>query len=82
MYHGKIVEYGPKESIYRNALHPYTRLLIEASRQQLKDLKDLAIATQGCAFLPRCSLAFEACSEECLKSEVEPNHVVFCHRYT
>jgi len=36
MYYGKIVEHGLKELIYSNPVHPYTKLLLEASNQKLK----------------------------------------------
>ena len=31
MYRGRVVEYGPKEAIYAQPLHPYTKVLLSAS---------------------------------------------------
>ena len=74
MYLGRIVEYGPGESIFAAPRHPYTRLLLEA-------IPDLSMSGRvraavggevpspinppsGCPFHPRCPLANERCSVE------------------
>ena len=74
MYLGRIVEYGPGESIFRAPRHPYTRLLLDA-------VPDLAMTGRartpvggevpspidppsGCPFHPRCPLANERCRVE------------------
>jgi len=81
MYRGKIMEYGPRDSIYDNPLHPYTKLLEEASRQKLKYLKEDTDHLGGCPFLSRCPLKKPECKRECVRKEVEPGHFVYCHLF-
>jgi len=74
MYLGRIVEYGPGESIFSAPRHPYTRLLLDA-------IPDLAMTGRsrtpvggevpspinppsGCTFHPRCPFANERCRVE------------------
>jgi len=74
MYLGRIVEYGPGESIFSNPRHPYTRLLLDA-------IPDLSMSGRtrtpvggevpspinpppGCPFHPRCPLANARCCTE------------------
>ncbi len=80
MYYGKIVEYGPKECIWKNPLHPYTKLLIEASEYKIKDvsLKEKE-DTEGCLFKNRCLLRSKKCDIEPERKEVERGHFVYCH---
>jgi len=81
MYAGKIVEFGPKQLVYANPLHPYTKLLLEASYYKLKRFQGFKMPLSGCSFSPRCSKQKEICSGECNFKEVEPDHFVFCHLY-
>ena len=81
MYRGKVMEYGPKNLIYDNPLHPYTKLLKLASQQKLKYLKEDVINLSGCPFLSRCSFKKPECSQECVKREVEPGHFIYCHLF-
>src|SRR5690625_7318454 len=75
MYLGQIVEVGPTEDIIRERLHPYTRLLLEASpepdpsvvkppleaRGEIPSPVDLP---NGCRFHPRCPYALAPCGWE------------------
>jgi len=81
MYRGKVAEYGPRDLIYDNPLHPYTKLLKQASEQKLKYLKEDATNIDGCPFFSRCSSKKPECSQESVKKEVEPGHFVYCHLY-
>lgn len=81
MYRGKIMEYGPRDLIYGNPLHPYTKLLKEASEQKLKYLKEGSDHLGGCPFLSRCPLKKPECKQECVRKEVEPGHFVYCHLF-
>ena len=74
VYAGKIVESGGGEELFSEPLHPYTRLLLESVPQPSMRGRPLrtipgrvpdarAIPT-GCAFHPRCPLAFERCFSE------------------
>jgi peptide/nickel transport system ATP-binding protein len=75
MYAGRIVEYGPVETIYRQPQHPYTRGLLASipttsgdRTQRLAQIPgappDLANPPPGCAFAPRCGDAVDRCLGE------------------
>lgn len=81
MYCGKIMEYGPRELIYNNPLHPYTQLLKEAAQHKLKYLGDNSSPAAACPFLARCNRKQDSCSHFPSLKEVEPGHFVFCHLY-
>ena len=81
MYYGKIVEHGPKDLVYKNPLHPYTKLLIEASYYKLKHIPEPTISASGCPFKERCPSRMAECDNECPMKEFEPGHFVFCHIY-
>jgi peptide/nickel transport system ATP-binding protein len=71
MYAGRIVESGPAAEVFRNPLHEYTRLLLEAVPG--RDRKGRALANipgrvpavgevpPGCPFAPRCKKALPRC---------------------
>ncbi|MFG6580781.1 ABC transporter ATP-binding protein [Sulfitobacter sp. 1A13191] len=71
MYLGKIVEVGPKEEIFGNPQHPYTRLLMEtvpkltvggAERAPVAgEVPNPISPPPGCAFHPRCPMANDTC---------------------
>ncbi len=73
MYAGRIVESGPSRAIYDQALHPYTRLLLEAMpgrgapgaarTADTGEVPSLIHLPRGCAFYPRCPLRGEICRE-------------------
>jgi peptide/nickel transport system ATP-binding protein len=72
MYGGRIVEEAPAATIYRDALHPYSKGLLSSfpalrgARRELAGIPgsppDLAGMPTGCSFHPRCPRAFEPCS--------------------
>jgi dipeptide transport system ATP-binding protein len=72
MYLGRPVEYGPREEIFRNPRHPYTRALLSATpiadptrpKERIKlegELPSPINPPSGCPFHPRCPLAFAPC---------------------
>jgi peptide/nickel transport system ATP-binding protein len=71
MYAGRFVETGPIAEFVANALHPYSRGLLEATvhgasrGRELKAIAgappNLAALPAGCAFEPRCDMAIDAC---------------------
>ncbi len=92
MYAGKIVEMGSIESIFNNALHPYTQGLLKAvpkiyeNVEELHviegDVPDLINLPKGCNFHPRCSYAMDKCRKEIPKFiDVEKDHQVACFLY-
>jgi len=74
LYAGRVVETGPPRVIFKHPDHPYTRGLMRAiPRPGLKGKRLEAIpgsvpanpgAIVGCAFAPRCALAFDRCHTE------------------
>ena len=92
MYAGEIVEYGDLRHIYRNASHPYTEGLfgsipnLNDETDRLKPIRGLmpdpADLPAGCSFAPRCPYATDRCrAENPATYEIEPGHLVKCHRY-
>lgn len=91
MYLGQIVEVADSEEIYRNPLHPYTKVLL-SSVPDIKKQKETRKYTvrgdvpnpidppSGCRFHTRCPIAEEICSREEPKLlEKSPGHFVSCH---
>lgn len=96
MYLGRIMESAPAADIYKNAKHPYTKVLLTAApsitrgirdlgfRLDLKvgDTPDMAHPPKGCPFCTRCVFADERCCEEDPKEEwIAEGHMVRCHHW-
>ena len=89
MYLGRPVEYGPREAIFDNPRHPYTRALLSATpvadpaRQKERirlegELPSPIKPPSGCAFHPRCPLAFDRCTIERPEIEAKGDIRVAC----
>ncbi|MFT3872044.1 MAG: ABC transporter ATP-binding protein [Nocardioides sp.] len=72
MYAGQIVELGPKETMFRQPSHPYTRALLDSipHLSQARALTGIPGRTPapgarpaGCRFNDRCSFAIDDCRE-------------------
>ena len=93
MYLGSMVEYGSKERIFNNTLHPYTKALFSAvpvpnphvkmNRVILKgDIPSPVNPPKGCKFHTRCEQCMEICKSVAPKyREVEEGHFCACHLY-
>ncbi len=93
MYLGSLVEYGPKELIFRNPLHPYTQALLSAAPVPDPETKTNRIILEGsipspanpppgCKFHTRCRECMEICKSVVPQSkEIEPGHTVVCHLF-
>ena len=94
MYLGEIVERAPREQLYREPLHPYTKALLAAvpvpepvlgdalTRTRLVgDLPSPSDPPPGCRFHTRCPVAVEGlCSErKPLLKPVDGDRWVACH---
>jgi oligopeptide/dipeptide ABC transporter ATP-binding protein len=90
MYLGQIVELAPTDTIFENALHPYTIALLSAvPRLDFEQNKTRIVLTgdvpspmdtkPGCLFAPRCWMASESCKDNSQKlAEAESGHFVAC----
>ena len=89
IYLGHAVEMGSRAAIFANPKHPYTRALLSATpvadplaqkeRIILKgELPSPFDPPKGCAFHPRCPLAFDRCRVEEPKLERRGEQVVAC----
>ncbi|NNG01355.1 MAG: ABC transporter ATP-binding protein [Desulfobacteraceae bacterium] len=92
MYLGRIVEMTTTEKLFKDPLHPYTRILlaaipipdpdIEAQRDFTPaqgEIPSPMAAPSGCVFHPRCPLAVAGCSRERPPlRELRPGHHVAC----
>ena len=79
MYRGKVVEIGEKEELFSHPLHPYTRLLMDASnRVQAEPEREGALPDGCCAFLERCGEKKEMCEHDSPLLKGPQNHRVAC----
>lgn len=93
MYLGSIIEFGSKDKIFSNPMHPYTEALFSAvpdfdpdkktKRTILKgDIPSPANPPPGCKFHTRCPKAMEICKTVApVYKEYEADHSVACHLY-
>ena len=91
MYLGAVMEFGTKEDIFTNPMHPYTKALFSAvpnpdpttkmDRIKLEgDIPSPANPPKGCRFHTRCPYAKEVCKHITPDyKEYEPCHFAACH---
>lgn len=93
MYAGKLVELADVRQIFRDPLHPYTRLLIQSLPNLESKKKFLGIPglpptllhlPQGCAFHPRCPAVIKGQCDSVppVWGEIRRGQLVACHLYT
>jgi len=92
MYLGQIVELAPRDALFANPRHPYTRALLSAiprpdphrtGERQIPggDVPSPMNPPEGCRFHTRCPYAADQCGREppALR-ELAPGHAAACHR--
>ncbi len=91
MYLGAVMEFGTKEDIFKNPLHPYTKALFSAvpnpdptekiERIKLEgDIPSPANPPKGCRFHTRCPYAKEVCKHITPEyREYGDSHFAACH---
>jgi len=91
MYLGKLCEVGPGESVYREPLHPYTRVLLDSIPAAAPGTPRAAATIRGeppspihppsgCRFRTRCPRAAQRCAvDEPVMRELADGHTVACH---
>lgn len=92
MYAGNTVEYADSKTLYSKPMHPYTWGLLDSMPQLSHESKaelstipgtppDLRLTGKCCNFYNRCPYVTEKCMQSVPPLvEVEPGHVVACHR--
>jgi peptide/nickel transport system ATP-binding protein len=90
MYAGNLVEIGPRNEIFRNPAHPYTRGLLQAvptlktDRQHPLQTIDGTVPSpqelpHGCPFDPRCEVRISECARALPPLvEINPGHWARC----
>ncbi len=90
MYLGKIIEIAKKEDIFKEPLHPYTKILMSAipipdpnvKREKLMPKGEIPSATnipKGCRFHTRCPFAKDICKEQEPDLRNVNGRLVACH---
>ncbi|ALC82550.1 MULTISPECIES: ABC transporter ATP-binding protein [Bacillus] len=91
LYLGNLMEMAPRDKIFSNPLHPYTKALLSAvpipdptqrrDRIVLKgDIPDPSSPPPGCKFHTRCPYAEEICKDKAPEyRKVEEDRFVACH---
>jgi dipeptide transport system ATP-binding protein len=89
MYLGRVVEYGTRDQIFNNPLHPYTQILLESAPKTHREKSAQSIIVKGelpsalnlpkgCAFEPRCPYAKPGCKESIPVLEIRQGREVAC----
>lgn len=95
MYLGRIVELAPREEIYAEPLHPYTKALLSAVPEpdpSIESTVERVILTgdvpspsnppKGCNFCTRCPSVMDVCKKvEPKFQEVRPGRFLACHLF-
>ncbi|HID66810.1 MAG TPA: ABC transporter ATP-binding protein [Roseibacterium sp.] len=96
MYLGKIVELAPRDDLFADPLHPYTKALLSAvpepdpashdtaERVILQgDVPSPSNPPEGCNFCTRCPSVMDICRlDDPEMKEVRPGRFVACHLHT
>ena len=92
MYLGRIMEIADRDALYREPLHPYTKVLLDAApvpdptvekerapRLIKGELPSPLSPPTGCVFNTRCPLAGPECRETVPElRQIKPGHFVAC----
>ncbi|MCR8641612.1 dipeptide ABC transporter ATP-binding protein [Paenibacillus sp. N1-5-1-14] len=91
MYLGSMAELAPRDELFRNPLHPYTKALLSAipvpdptyKRDRIVlqgDIPSPANPPSGCKFHTRCPIATDRCKQEVPAfRDMGNKHYVACH---
>ena len=79
MYRGILVEEAEASSLYKDAVHPYTKLLFEGIKDSNIEVKSTLQQENCCCFAHRCPYADEKCRNSIPQMrEIAENHKVRC----
>lgn len=89
LYLGRLVEEAPRDRLFAEPKHPYTRMLFDAAPRMdafgrevdppKGEIPDAINPPSGCAFHPRCPLAVNRCSRERPEMRQIGDTRVACH---
>ena len=89
LYLGRLVEEAPRDSLFQDPKHPYTRMLFDAAPRMdafgrevpppQGEIPDAINPPSGCAYHPRCPLAVARCSAERPEMRLLGQTRVACH---
>ncbi|SLN40337.1 Oligopeptide transport ATP-binding protein OppF [Pseudoruegeria aquimaris] len=89
LYLGRLVEEAPREALFADPKHPYTRMLFDAAPKMdgfgreieppEGEIPDPINPPPGCAFHPRCPLATDLCKRERPEPRLVGASKVACH---
>ena len=88
IYRGEIVEAGRSEDVYMQPVHPYTKSLLAATKDDDDDTEAMSALPvkvpddyPGCPFYPRCKERMKKCaSSKPVLENIENRHVAKCFR--
>ena len=82
MFNGEIIEEGSSQSIFHNAIHPYTKLLLKSKpdfkKTILSEKRRINYGNSPCSYFPWCDEAIEICNRE-LKENIAYHHYLKCN---
>lgn len=92
LYLGRLVEVAEGKRLFAEPQHPYTRMLLDAvpdlalsgrrRRRVEGEIPNPIDPPPGCAFHPRCPLAFDRCKVEAPKPQRTATGTAACHALT
>jgi len=90
MYAGELVERADSAQLFAAPRHPYARMLVAATPSIDDDRVPVSIPGRpprldepmtGCAFAPRCPMAFDLCAVSAPRLVSDANASVRCHLF-
>lgn len=82
LYRGQLMELTKKDQLFKNAMHPYTKLLVNSVSSTVKPKvvdRGTDYFPNGCRFAHRCPEIIEPCVEMPKFQELDPLHYISCH---
>lgn len=90
MYAGEIIEQAPRETLFKNPLHPYTKALIASAPYIGKEKQNAVLQGEmpslmqrqtGCSFASRCPHVQAVCQQEKPQLKGNDEHKLACHLF-
>ncbi|NOZ33394.1 MAG: ATP-binding cassette domain-containing protein [Alphaproteobacteria bacterium] len=88
LYLGRLIEEAPREALFADPKHPYTKMLLEAAPKldgfgrevepPKGEIPDPIHPPTGCAYHPRCPIAVDRCTKERPEMEQKGKGRVAC----